>query len=871
MTPHYPGADSNGSSSSKSLLLRCEAGDFYIADQMTIGRSEANTIQIMSETASRIHAVVMRETDGQFVIRTSAPDLRLQVESGLVREVELKEGAQFAIGTTQFTCVRGGRVIADDDNENSLATQCPICLARQKAETKPGRIRCEKCSASLLAINAGPGSVHLLPVNVGGFSATKFVAEGGMGVVCKGVRRQDRQPVAIKFARLAKGNEQWLKRLQKEAATLKEMSHPNVVRYLGHGIVGQSFYLVMEWISGTTLRKIIDHKKMKGTLLKFSVVAPLMRQIADALRAIHDNDLIHRDVKPSNILVGKDGTAKLADLGIARGPRSENTDLTATGVMLGTYEYMAPEQLQNYEIADHRADLFALGLVFYECLTNCRPMGFSDDASNINPTVNRIANDLIRWLLAADRDKRPQSARDVVQAIDRVQNLSSSVDAGQASLVDESLVRKQQAIGPVSDAPTQREEVDRELVPTSLIQQGSEICQPTALPDSQIRPRQHLSKVLPPQTTGVFLQEEYSRILTERRWDNRISLFAGLSALLLIVASSPSIGEIGGMIGQIPLAWGIDFRSSGILLKYFCSAIGTGLFRSSVCFYARYKGHRWAWGLVLPLIVLFFFTDRRRRRLREIEGMLPTVQTTATELASLPRFFWWSTLLPIFYFTSPIALFLATKGRKDLEMKNRPLSLATFPVVWSTSWMCSLAALVLAFFVEPIKSPDSGRAQRTRENRPVGIPVVFKSPDGTVELSPPLGWLDNPEIRKSSGAPIAASCATKDLHLTIAIENKRDLVPMSLERYGKLFTESISKSLKQFSMTQKMITLKGGMLGLRIEIRGSEDNLLMLSMQMTIVETKDRFIKLVVWGTTSGMESNTDELQAVVYGLQVMP
>ena len=156
-------------------------------------------------------------------------------------------------------------------------------------------------------------------------------------------------------------------RFERELAILKKLKHPNIVPCYGGGKIGDQHFLAMELIEGGTLAAELK----KRNKLSWEEVIPIGLQICSALEHAHEHDIIHRDLKPSNLLRTKDGKIKLADFGIARD--NDATALTAAGKTVGTFAYMAPEQIRGDPPVTAQTDLYALGCVMYELLTGQPP------------------------------------------------------------------------------------------------------------------------------------------------------------------------------------------------------------------------------------------------------------------------------------------------------------------------------------------------------------------------------------------------------------------------------------------------------------------------------------------------------------------
>ena len=242
------------------------------------------------------------------------------------------------------------------------------------------------------------------------------LGRGAMGVVWRAKDRETGQIVAVKVLQAASVDDPEVRtRFDREADLAAKIESRRVVKVLGHGIAGDQPFIVMELIEGHSLREVMSaHGRYR-----WDEIRPFLLTIARALADAHAEGVIHRDVKPSNILVTLDGSVKLADFGVARS--FDQTRLTRTSATLGTPAYMAPEGSR-----DQRSDLYALGVVGYEMMAG-RPPFTGDTPQEVllshlrtEPDLSKIpveARQVIGWLLAKDPARRPQSAEALIAAI----------------------------------------------------------------------------------------------------------------------------------------------------------------------------------------------------------------------------------------------------------------------------------------------------------------------------------------------------------------------------------------------------------------------------------------------------------------------
>jgi formylglycine-generating enzyme required for sulfatase activity/serine/threonine protein kinase len=248
----------------------------------------------------------------------------------------------------------------------------------------------------------------LLPAVVGDYTVVGPAGRGGMGRVFQAVQGKTGATVAIKFPAGGPGlDDQVRQRFEREIDVLKRIVHPNVVRILDHGVEAGCPYFTMEWLDGQDMASILaDRKARLEEGLPFASVSNHFLQLCGALSALHAAGIVHRDVKPANIMLMADRNVKLIDLGIAKcstGPVGRTTG------RVGTFGYMAPELLSGTAEADSRADAYGLGVVLYEMLTNHLPMGNFKLPSHINRTVPAWFDDLVMSMLEHRPEDRPAS------------------------------------------------------------------------------------------------------------------------------------------------------------------------------------------------------------------------------------------------------------------------------------------------------------------------------------------------------------------------------------------------------------------------------------------------------------------------------
>ena len=296
---------------------------------------------------------------------------------------------------------------------------CPTCKAEIPADAPPGV--CPLCAlragyrrepTTRLGSDASgtpPLSPEELSRRLPELEDFSLIGPGGMGTVYRARHRTLERPVAVKVIHPdLRDRESFADRFVREARTLARLDHPSIVKVYDFGQRDGLNYLIMELVDGVTLRQAID----EGAIDPKEALA-LVPRICEALQYAHDQGVVHRDIKPDNILLDRQGALKIADFGLAKlvGTATEPR-LTRTEQVMGTPHYMAPEQIETPTQVDHRADIYALGVVFYEMLTGELPMG------RFPPPSKRVAIDVrLDRVVMRTLEKQPglryQRARDL--------------------------------------------------------------------------------------------------------------------------------------------------------------------------------------------------------------------------------------------------------------------------------------------------------------------------------------------------------------------------------------------------------------------------------------------------------------------------
>jgi serine/threonine protein kinase len=241
---------------------------------------------------------------------------------------------------------------------------CPGCLIKTGFESRSGK---EPAKSFV------PPTVDEMTKLFPQLEILGLLGQGGMGAVYKARQLRLNRFVALKIlARERQDDPQFAERFEREARALAALTHPHIVAVFDFGEAGENYYLLMEFVDGLNLRQLYRN----GQFSPAEALA-IIPQICDALQYAHERGIVHRDIKPENILLDNDGGVKIADFGLAKILDPDPKDLSLTGInqVVGTPHYMAPEQLEKPLTVDCRADIYSVGVVFYEMLTGELPLG----------------------------------------------------------------------------------------------------------------------------------------------------------------------------------------------------------------------------------------------------------------------------------------------------------------------------------------------------------------------------------------------------------------------------------------------------------------------------------------------------------------
>jgi serine/threonine-protein kinase len=253
------------------------------------------------------------------------------------------------------------------------------------------------------------------PPEIPGYRLLEKIGEGGKGEVYRAQQEPPLRQVAIKFL-YPFPSEQLTAEFQREAELMAALAHPNIVAILDCGKVADRFYIVMEYVAGSTLRSFMKPRQ-PWTVAR---ARPILNGITDALSYIHGQDILHLDLKPENVLCGLANSVKLTDFGLAHW-RVDAWTLSELGLVQASLDYCSPEQRYGLPV-DQRSDLFSLATLTYELLTGNLPSRVFVPCTQRNPTLPSATDGVLAKALQRDPDERYSSVdlfrRDLIAALD---------------------------------------------------------------------------------------------------------------------------------------------------------------------------------------------------------------------------------------------------------------------------------------------------------------------------------------------------------------------------------------------------------------------------------------------------------------------
>jgi tRNA A-37 threonylcarbamoyl transferase component Bud32 len=327
---------------------------------------------------------------------------------------------------------------------------CPECLLKEVMKTG-SELGHEANATATRAFGSNPPSLEELAKQFPQLEILELLGQGGMGIVYKARHPRLDRFMALKILPTeAGGDSAFAERFAREARALAKLTHPSIVAVYDFGESDGRFYLLMEFVDGVNLRYLLRERRLKP-----EEALKIVPQICEALQYAHDEGVVHRDIKPENILLDKKGHVKIADFGLAKllGPKTADSALTGSQQIMGTPHYMAPEQMERPLAVDHRADIYSLGVVFYEMLTGELPLGrFAPPSQKVEVDVR--LDEVILRSLEKEPERRYQHASEVSTAVEALKKEPAFVHDGRQRQTACDASGKKSAASTSSKSPT---------------------------------------------------------------------------------------------------------------------------------------------------------------------------------------------------------------------------------------------------------------------------------------------------------------------------------------------------------------------------------------------------------------------------------
>src|SRR5262245_45149152 len=309
-------------------------------------------------------------------------------------------------------CPQCGTTVRPDAPEGL----CPECLLKEAMKSgsdlgqEPG-----------LTGSYSPGSIppglEELAQQFPQLEILELLGHGGMGIVYKARQPRLDRFVALKLLPQEAGRDPaFAERFAREARALARLAHPSIVTVYDFGESDGRFYLLMEFVDGVNLRHLLREGRLKP-----AEALKIVPQVCEALQYAHEQGVVHRDIKPENILLDRKGHVKIADFGLAKllGQKAAASALTGSRQVMGTPHYMAPEQWERPLAVDHRADIYSLGVVFYEMLTGELPLGrFAPPSQKVQVDVR--LDEVVLRALEKEPERRYQQACEIKTDVENI-------------------------------------------------------------------------------------------------------------------------------------------------------------------------------------------------------------------------------------------------------------------------------------------------------------------------------------------------------------------------------------------------------------------------------------------------------------------
>jgi tRNA A-37 threonylcarbamoyl transferase component Bud32 len=256
------------------------------------------------------------------------------------------------------------------------------------------------------------------------YKIVSMIGQGGMGKIYKAIDKHSKKIIIMKQLLIAE-REILRKRFKREADIMLSLNHKNIVSVYDYLKKGSSYFIIMEFVDGMSLEDLI---RKRGKIEPVRALL-IFNELCRGLKYAHDRQIIHRDIKPNNVLISKTGAVKLVDFGIAKSLREDDEALTKTGVVMGTPAYMSPEQLVSTKYVDNLTDIYSMGVIFYQMITGQKPYAAEFTAENfrkitlgeytnpkqLNPDLPGYCMHIVKKAMHHKKEKRVKNLQELIQ------------------------------------------------------------------------------------------------------------------------------------------------------------------------------------------------------------------------------------------------------------------------------------------------------------------------------------------------------------------------------------------------------------------------------------------------------------------------
>lgn len=402
--------------------------------EVVVGRSVNAQVTVLDKAVSRAHCIIRLETNRVRVADSSSANGTFLNNARVARH-ELKRGDVLKVGSTEIAvdvipttsdedARRKTPTVIPEEDDDATCVVCNRPLRRSDLARSRRRI-CALCGGRRIAIP--------------GITLGRCIGQGSSGSVFEAVRRNG-EVVAVKVFDFHDGLlDEDVRRFEREGVVASKLDHPNIVRVLDRGMIGLERYLIMERLTGTTLR---DHVRT-GRPMAPGAALDLARQLASALDHARANGIVHRDVKPDNIQVLETGAVKLFDFGLAKRMFGTRRGTTSRSEGLGSVPYIPPEQIYDAANVGHQSDIYSLGATMYFMLTSHDPIFTVGNrvptikellekdplpVDEVNPTIPGFVASIVRKCMRKKPQDRYSDARALLAVLARLLDASNDLE-----------------------------------------------------------------------------------------------------------------------------------------------------------------------------------------------------------------------------------------------------------------------------------------------------------------------------------------------------------------------------------------------------------------------------------------------------------